>query len=359
MGLLHNVSMPTSKVTVVPDALGQQAKQALAGLVARMAVFACLVDIVYFLFFLAIGSQVLAWVNVLSVLIYGTICQLVRRRRLALAIALFWLEVLPHAVLGTLLLGWGSGFQYVSLIMVPMVMMTDSRLTGVAKTVFLVLVLASIEGVLWQQGPLAPIAELQLLMVRWFNLLLFVVMMAMLTTYAWSKITAADKRLRKLAVVDALTGLNNRHHVQQVWELEMARLRRSGGQACLLLADLDHFKAINDTRGHVIGDRVLVEISQVLKQGVRDVDALARWGGEEFLLLMPDTPLDVALRVAERLRTQISACALDGVEGELRITASFGLTQLQLADTLSQAVARADQAMYRSKTNGRNCVNLE
>ena len=106
-----------------------------------MAVFACLVDIIYFMFFLAIGSPVLAWVNVLSILIYGSIYELVRRRRLALAIALFWLEVLPHAILATLLLGWGSGFQYLALILVPMVMMTDSRLTGLAKTMFLVLVL--------------------------------------------------------------------------------------------------------------------------------------------------------------------------------------------------------------------------
>ena len=355
--MIHNKRMPTSKVTVAPDPLGQQAKQALAEVVSRMAVLACFVDCVYLLFFLAIDSPVLAWVNVLSILIYGSIYELVRRRRLALAIALFWLEVLPHAVLGTLLLGWGSGFHYLALIFVPLVMMTNSRLAGVGKSAFMVLVLAVLEAILWRQGPLAPITELQLLMVRWFNLLLFVVMMAMLTTYYWGKIVSAEKRLRKLAVVDALTGLYNRHHVQQVWEHEMARLRRSGGQACLLLTDLDHFKAINDTRGHVVGDRVLVAFSRILKLGVRDVDTLARWGGEEFLLLMPDTPLDVALLVAERLRTSIHAARLDEELGDNSVTASFGLTQVQPTDSLSQAVARADQAMYRSKSSGRNRVS--
>jgi diguanylate cyclase (GGDEF)-like protein len=156
-----------------------------------------------------------------------------------------------------------------------------------------------------------------------------------------------------------LTGLYNRHHVQQVWEHEMARLRRSGGQACLMLADLDHFKVINDTRGHVVGDRVLVACSRILKVGVRDVDTLARWGGEEFLLLMPDTPLDVALLVAERLRASIHAHCLDAEAEDISITASFGLTQLRPADNLSQAIARADQAMYRSKTQGRNRVSHE
>jgi diguanylate cyclase len=351
--------MPHPPVTDVPDPLGLQAKQALAGLVARMAVFAGMVDVIYFLYFLSIGSTALAWVNVFGILLYISIFVLVRRRKLGLAITLFWLEVLPHAVLGTLLLGWGSGFHYIALVFVPMVMMTNSRLAGVGKSIFLVLVLASLEVILWRQGPLAPITEHQLLMVRWFNLLLFVFLMATLTTYYWGKIVSAEKRLRKLAVVDALTGLHNRHHFQQVWEMEMARLRRSGGQACVLMADLDHFKVINDTRGHVVGDQVLTEVSQVLKQGVRDVDALARWGGEEFLLLMPDTPLDVALLVAERLRTSIDCHRLDGEAGDVRITASFGLTQLRAADTLSLAIARADQAMYRSKTQGRNRVSHE
>ena len=357
MGLLHNRAMPTSTAMVAPDPLGQQAKQALAGLVAQMAVLAGVVDVIYFLFFMSIGSTVLAWFNVFGILLYASVFVLVRRRRLGLAITLFWLEVLPHAVLGTLLLGWGSGFHYIALIFVPMVMMTDSRLAGVGKSVFMVLVLASLEVILWRQGPLEPITDYQLLMVRWFNLLLFVVLMATLTTYYWGKIVSAEKRLRKLAVVDALTGLYNRYHVQQVWEHEMARLRRSGGEACLLLTDLDHFKAINDSLGHGVGDRVLVAFSRILKSGVRDVDTLARWGGEEFLLLMPDTPLDVALLVAERLRTSIHAARLDEELGDSPVTASFGLTQVQPTDSLSQAVARADQAMYRSKSSGRNRIS--
>ncbi len=291
MGLLHNVTMSNPKVAVVSDPLGHQAKQVLAGAVARMAVAAGLVDIVYFLFFLAIGSPVLAWVNVLSVLIYCGIYELVRRRRLALAIALFWLEVFPHAVLGTLMLGWGSGFHYLALIFVPMVMMTDSRLTGVAKTVFLVLVLASLEGILWQHGPLAPITELQLLMVRWFNLLLFVVMMAMLTSYYWGKIASAEKRLRTLGTVDALTGLHNRHYFEKAWSLACAQQRRAKGTLCLLMVDLDHFKPLNDTHGHQAGDRMLVECGRIFREAVRDIDTLARWGGEEFALLLPGTTL--------------------------------------------------------------------
>jgi len=345
--------------TVEPEPLGREAKEVLAGYVARMAVYAALIDCVYLVFFLAIGSPVLAWVNVISILIYRAIYVLVGRRKLALAITLFWLEVLPHTVLATLMLGWGGGFHYLALLFVPLVTLSSTPLRALTKTAFLLSVLASLEVILWRQGPLAPIAAHHLLMLKWFNLILFVALLSGLARYYWGKIAAAEKRLRRLAVVDALTGLNNRHHFQQVWELEMARLRRSGGQACVLMADLDHFKVINDSRGHVIGDQVLMGVSQVLKQGVRDVDALARWGGEEFLLLMPDTPLDVALLVAERLRASIHAYRLDAEAADIRITASFGLTQLQPADTLSQAIARADQAMYRSKAQGRNRVSHE
>jgi len=349
---------PTSGIAA-QEPLGREAKQALAGYVARVAVYAALIDAVYLVFFLAIGSPVLAWVNVISILIYRTIYVLVGRRKLALAITLFWLEVLPHTVLATLMLGWDSGFHYLALMFVPLVTLTNTPWRALTKTVFLVLVLASLEVILSRQGPLAPIAAHHLLMLKWFNLLLFVALLFGLARYYWGKIAAADKHLRRLAVVDALTGLYNRHHFEQVWDLELARLRRSGGQACVLMVDLDHFKVINDTRGHLAGDRVLVEVGRVLKQGVRDVDALARWGGEEFLLLMPDTSLEVALLVAERLRTSISDCELDDRAGQIRITASFGMTELRPEDTLSQAIARADQAMYRSKTNGRNCISHE
>ena len=351
--------MTSNAQMVEPEPLGREAKQVLAVYVARVAIYAGLVDLVYLIFFLAIGSPLLAWVNVISILIYRAIYVLVGRRKLGLAITLFWLEVLPHAVLATLMLGWDGGFHYLALMFVPLVTLTNTPLRAVAKTVFLMLVLASLEVILWRQGPLSPIAAHHLLMIKWFNLIVFVALLSGLARYYWDKIAAAEKRLRKLAVVDALTGLNNRHHFQQVWEIEMARLRRSGGQACVLMADLDHFKVINDTHGHVVGDQVLVEVSQVLKQGVRDVDALARWGGEEFLLLMPDTPLDVALLVAERLRISIDSHRLDGKAADVRITASFGLTQMQALDTLSIAIARADQAMYRSKTQGRNRVSHE
>jgi diguanylate cyclase (GGDEF)-like protein len=357
MGLLHNVTMSNPKVAVVSDPLGHQAKQVLAGAVARMAVAAGLVDIVYFLFFLAIGSPVLAWVNVLSVLIYCGIYELVRRRRLALAIALFWLEVFPHAVLGTLMLGWGSGFHYLALIFVPMVMMTDSRLTGVAKTVFLVLVLASLEGILWQHGPLAPITELQLLMVRWFNLLLFVVMMAMLTSYYWGKIASAEKRLRTLGTVDALTGLHNRHYFEKAWSLACAQQRRAKGTLCLLMVDLDRFKPLNDTHGHQAGDRMLVECGRIFREAVRDIDTLARWGGEEFALLLPGTTLEQSKVEAERMRAGIEALVVIHQGAELRCTASVGLTEMLPADTLDQMIMRADQALYTSKMAGRNCVH--
>jgi diguanylate cyclase (GGDEF)-like protein len=357
MGLLHNVTMSNPKVAVVSDPLGHQAKQVLAGAVARMAVAAGLVDIVYFLFFLAIGSPVLAWVNVLSVLIYSGIYELVRRRRLALAIALFWLEVFPHAVLGTLMLGWGSGFHYLALIFVPMVMMTDSRLTGVAKAVFLVLILASVEGILWQQGPVAPITELQLLMVRWFNLLLFVVMMAMLTSYYWGKIASAEKRLRTLGTVDALTGLHNRHYFEKAWSLAGAQQRRAKGTLCLLMVDLDHFKPLNDTHGHQAGDRMLVECGRIFREAVRDIDTLARWGGEEFALLLPGTTLEQSKVVAERMRAGIEALVVIHQGAELRCTASFGLTEMLPADALDQMITRADRALYTSKMAGRNCVH--
>ena len=337
--------------------LSSEAKGILAAFVGRLTIYAALIHVVYVLFFWAVGATLLVWVNLGSLLVFVAVRRLLHMRRLRLAVTLFWLEVLPHVAFGTLTLGWDSGYHYALLMFVPFVALTGSRRQVHGFTGLLLLLLLALEVLQREFGPLAPIPEAYLLLLNWFNLAIFVVALSVLTTLYRRKIADAEQRLRTLATVDALTGLHNRHYFEQVWSLACAQQRRAKGTLCLLMVDLDHFKQLNDTHGHQAGDRMLVECGRIFGEAVRDIDTLARWGGEEFALLLPGTTLEQSKVVAERTRAGIEALVVIHQGAELRCTASFGLTEMLPADTLDQMITRADRALYTSKMAGRNCVH--
>ena len=168
----------------------------------------------------------------------------------------------------------------------------------------------------------------------------------------------ANHRLDQLSLHDQLTGLPNRRRFTIVFEHEVERIRRERGRAFLLVADLDNFKTINDRDGHPAGDAVLRQVSAVLRDGLRAADAVARWGGEEFLLLLVDTDPATAISVTERLRTDIEMAVIHHDGQKLRVTASFGIAEVDASqpDPLSHAYSQADRAMYAAKQAGRNQV---
>jgi diguanylate cyclase (GGDEF)-like protein len=159
------------------------------------------------------------------------------------------------------------------------------------------------------------------------------------------------------ALVDVLTGLANRRQAEDWLQAELARVERLGGHAGLILADLDDFKAINDEHGHPAGDVVLREVAQALRETVREIDLPARWGGEEFAVVLPGTDLEGAGQVAERLRDAIEARRIVSGDGvPLAVTASFGVAATTGDTTLAQLLSDADDALYRAKRAGKNRV---
>jgi diguanylate cyclase (GGDEF)-like protein len=158
---------------------------------------------------------------------------------------------------------------------------------------------------------------------------------------------------------DALTGCYNRRHAIEVIDAELRRARRSQMPLSLLMFDLDHFKQINDRYGHLCGDAVLAAVGARMRAVLRGSDLKCRYGGEEFLVLLPETPLAGAQRVAETLRREIEKAVVPWNEQDIRVTASFGVTVIAPGETDPLAVvARADAALYRAKQQGRNCVCL-
>jgi diguanylate cyclase (GGDEF)-like protein len=158
-------------------------------------------------------------------------------------------------------------------------------------------------------------------------------------------------------VRDPLTACVTRRHGMGIFQTEMRRARRSQLPMALIVFDLDHFKAVNDRYGHLAGDAVLGAVGGRMNAVLRGSDLKCRYGGEEFLILLPDTPAQGAQRVAETLRREIEANSIPWNDEQLRITASFGVTAITPGemDPLA-AIARADEALYRAKQDGRNCV---
>lgn len=168
-------------------------------------------------------------------------------------------------------------------------------------------------------------------------------------------LTESNRQLAALARTDPLTQLHNRLHLDTVLHEAMERNQRYGVAVSLIVLDIDHFKMINDTHGHNIGDVVLVQVAALLRSRMREVDVMGRWGGEEFLVICTDTVISGAAALAQSLRAALQDHTFPAVG---RVTCSLGVAQLQAGEPLEDWIARADAALYRSKADGRNRVTL-
>lgn len=168
----------------------------------------------------------------------------------------------------------------------------------------------------------------------------------------------AIEEQRKKAMHDSLTGLPNRESYQQRLDQEVQRFQRYGGKLSLMVCDVDLFKRINDTYGHLAGDKVLKIIAKSLQKNLRSSDFIARFGGEEFVALMPETSTDEALIVAEKLRKKIEESPFNFKKEPVQITVSFGISEIVEGESIDEVFNRADKALYKAKESGRNQVQI-
>jgi diguanylate cyclase (GGDEF)-like protein len=159
--------------------------------------------------------------------------------------------------------------------------------------------------------------------------------------------------IEKMAITDGLTGLFNRMHLLSRFEQEFKRAKRLKNNLGCIMLDIDQFKSINDKYGHLTGDEVLREISLRLRNSIRIYDVLGRYGGEEFLIVLPDTDFENAKSLAERIRNNIK----ENLIATIQVTISLGITSISEKDkTINDMINRADEALYKSKNSGRDLV---
>ena len=176
---------------------------------------------------------------------------------------------------------------------------------------------------------------------------------------SYHHIQSLSDKFEQLAKTDSLTGLANRREMMEQIQKEYARINRSNDPLCFLLIDVDRFKAINDGYGHDVGDVVLQQLANIFTENLRAHDAVARWGGEEFLIMLPETQHNQAVEVAHKLINKVASHTFEIKHFRKQVTISIGVAELHNQATVTSAIAKADKYLYQAKQNGRNRVCFE
>ncbi|MFW5742174.1 MAG: GGDEF domain-containing protein [Spirochaetota bacterium] len=309
------------------------------------------------------GVQPLVWFNVGSCIAYAVACVAARREHLHLALAIGLVEVAAHSWFATSILGFASGFHIYALGLIPLAMTFEPwalrvRVGLAAVLVLNYLALAVVGHTVFEHGDGIIVDAF-----CYGNFTVGAIVLAALSYYYVIAVTHAEKALvrqnedlNSLSRTDQLTQLPNRRHALEWLVHEHARAQRYGSVATICIGDLDDFKRINDRYGHDAGDGVLARVADVIRTTVRKQDVTARWGGEEFLILLPDTDREGGIVAMEKVRAAVSAerFVWDGTAVDVSIT--IGLSELCATCGLDEALRRADEALYRGKDEGRDTV---
>ena len=327
-------------------------------LLRRIAIFAGCIDLVYLVVFLLLGMPVIAMLNIVSAAAYAAAYFLLGRRKNLPAVLLMWTEVLVHASACTILLGWATGIHYYLLVFLPAVAVSRSLRQAALAMAFVLLSYMGLD----LATQLIP-ATYQLpggvaTVFRWLNLSLVFVMSGYTARYYVKRVEEAERRLHDLATTDALSGLWNRRHFLDCARVEVRRAQRHGQPLTVVLADIDHFKRVNDDQGHAAGDDVIRHVSAVLRGQLRAPDIVGRWGGEEFIMLLPQTDLAGAAMLCDRLRRDVETTPCEHSQRAIHVTMSFGVAAVDLESALEESAKHADAALYEAKHAGRNRVVL-
>lgn len=309
---------------------------------------------------LLLGAPQLALLQVVSVVVYA-ISLLIRRKRklMWLNVSLVYLDLLGHSTLAGWIVGVDAGFSYYSWILLPLLFTNINRSLRQKVTMSIVLTAIFI-GVDWWLHHTQPVVHVDpdaLAVLRYFNIGCFLLALGVASYGKTMTLQQAEERMRTAAGTDSLTGLMNRRRMTERMAEEAARARRSQQPLSAVLIDIDHFKSINDEHGHAQGDWVIRRVADTLRTGIREVDFVGRWGGEEFVILLPDTDVQAAAELAERIRRTVRTQLCRHVSNDQRhVTITAGVSTLRSLESIEATLHRADVALYDGKRAGRDRV---
>ncbi|KTC64294.1 diguanylate cyclase [Pseudomonas fluorescens ABAC62] len=311
------------------------------------------IHFVFILIFSVMRLPSLAVGNVVSVMVYAACLKTIRAGRYSLTGIMMSVEIILHALLATWELGWDGNFYFYLYCLVPIIAFSfqDARLPR--RLLYLAIVAVSVGGFALRKhlGVDSGVAPHWLELFGVVNVVAALGVLLHCTALSVRFTRSMQEKLFETASRDSLTNLYTRRRVMQ----EVLQLADSGSSTIILL-DIDHFKQINDLQGHERGDLILQRVAEAISSNVRATDVASRWGGEEFLVLMPSTPAHAAKAVADRILSQIRDWVGELTDAPINVTATLAVSEIRPGETFESALNRADQALYQGKHQGRNQV---
>ncbi|PMV22684.1 MULTISPECIES: GGDEF domain-containing protein [unclassified Pseudomonas] len=310
---------------------------------------------VFIFIFSMLHLPLLALSNVLSVLIYAGCLKAIRAGRYSLTGLLMSVEIILHALLATWVLGWDSNFYFYLYCLIPIIAFSFQDALLPRLVLYLAILAVSVGGFALRRylGINSGVALYWLELFGIVNVLAALGVLLHCTALSVRFTRSMQAKLFQTANRDSLTNLYTRRRVMH----EVLQLAASGSSTIILL-DIDHFKQINDRLGHERGDWILQRVAQAINSNVRATDVASRWGGEEFLVLMPSTPVQASKAVAERILLRIREWVGQLDDAPLTVTATLAVSGIRPGESFESALNRADQALYQGKHQGRNQVVL-
>jgi diguanylate cyclase len=324
----------------------------------RCAIIAGSVNVLMLMVFSYVGLQSLAYFSLASIAAYALAYLCLQRRRNVLAMVLIWSEVIVHASFGFLVAGPDGGAHFYFFLFFPALFLGAPPRQAIFPAICVLSIYLGLDAYVTISGVIEKLSAGNLAIMRYFNIAVFLGMLSYLASYYRNRVVSSERQLRTWASSDPLTGLANRRFMDSVitGQDEGDRTPPIG----VIMADIDHFKSINDRYGHNGGDIVLREVAKAISTCTRGSDHVARWGGEEFLILLPGSPASQVAEVAERIRRQVESIRFDELVRDgspLSVTLTLGIMQRTNQELLQETIRKADDRLYEGKRLGRNRVN--
>lgn len=308
--------------------------------------------------FYTIGASELVVFNVGSVLLFGFCIYLAQHGREYLAMTFAQVDVLVHSGVAVMYLGWDSGFHYYVFCLIPPLIALPGG-PAFRRLLFLAVCGALYLGFDMASGMLTPAMSLDpevLHRFRAFNILASLAILGYLVLLLRALFMSAEMRLTNIATTDLLSGLYTRRHGMTLIHSEMERAAKSDTPLAFVLADIDDFKRVNDRHGHEVGDHLVAAIGKRMRAAIRREDMVVRWGGDEFLLILPGQDIASACVTAERVQHSVASNPVSVDALQLEVGMTCGVAQYSVGDTVESCVRAADAALYEGKRRGRHQV---
>jgi len=321
--------------------------------------------LLFLILFSVLKIEPLIYINIFSCTIFVTAIFLNRLHFHKAILAMTMGEITLHAYAATFILGWSSGFHIYILTLIPLIFFY--RFLRVSIRIILLLLLLSAyiglnlgtRSLLILDAPYPGNIQTFELMNFTVAFLVFIILSASYSIAAMhleQQLREKNQELEATSRIDPLTDLSNRRDILDKIEYERGKMLRNKINCCFILCDIDYFKKLNDTYGHDFGDFVLVEISRLFKKSLRSQDHICRWGGEEFLLVLPGIDITAGEVVAEKVRKIIREHSFNFQSVSEFVTLTFGVTQFDPEKNVDESIKIADQLLYQGKRNGRDRV---